>query len=103
MGLSPYSPDAPSPYRQPLYAPQSDLSSGEPCPFTKVPDGPPDSKSLCTLCPRNEPSYTTLFSLKVPASKSPPGTAPRPLWRERYALTGHFYMSLDVMTSITEP
>jgi hypothetical protein len=40
MGLSLYDPDAPKPYREALCAPSSDISSGEPCPFTKVPDGP---------------------------------------------------------------
>jgi len=39
LGLSPYGPDAVRPYRQALCAPQSDISLGEPCPFTKVSDG----------------------------------------------------------------
>ena len=37
-GSSPYGPDAPRPYRWALCAPQSDINSGEPCSFTKVPD-----------------------------------------------------------------
>jgi len=55
-----------------------------PVSFTKVPLGP-----------RKEPTYTILFSQKVPASESPPGS---PMWPcgERYLLTGHFYISLDL-------
>jgi hypothetical protein len=33
-------PDSPRPYRQALCVPQSNISSGRPCPFTKFPDGP---------------------------------------------------------------
>jgi hypothetical protein len=39
MGLSPYGTGAPRPYRQALSVTYSDINSGEPCPFTKVPDG----------------------------------------------------------------
>ena len=45
LGLSPYGPDAPRPYHQALCAPYSDISSGEPCPFTKSSRWPPDLKS----------------------------------------------------------
>ena len=40
LGSSPYSPDAPRPYRRALCAPKSNINSGEPCSFTEVPDGP---------------------------------------------------------------
>ena len=39
LGSSPYGPDAPRPYRRALCASKSDISSGQPCPFTKAPDG----------------------------------------------------------------
>jgi len=35
-----YGPDAPRFYTRTLCAPLSDISSGEPCPLTKVPDSP---------------------------------------------------------------
>jgi len=37
-----------------------------------------------------------LFSQKVPASESPPGSPMGPLGRERYPLAGHFYISLNI-------
>ena len=40
LGSSPYGPDAPRPYKRSLCAPKSDISSGEPSSFAKVPDGP---------------------------------------------------------------
>jgi len=40
LGSSPYGTDGPRNYRRTLCAPLSDISSGGPCPFTKVPDGP---------------------------------------------------------------
>jgi hypothetical protein len=36
VGSNPYGPDAPRPYRQALCAPQSEISSGEPCSFTRI-------------------------------------------------------------------
>jgi hypothetical protein len=41
------------------------------------------------------------FLSKVPASEPPPGSPTGPLWRERYPLTGLFYISLDMFISKT--
>ena len=47
-----------------IHLSKSDISSGEPCSFTKVPDGPSDLKSYWPPGPRKEPRYTFLFSQK---------------------------------------
>jgi hypothetical protein len=47
-----------------------------------------------------EPRYTVIFSQKIPASKSNPGSPTGPLWREQ--LMGHFYISSDIYLSITK-
>jgi hypothetical protein len=93
-GSSPYGSEAPSPYRQSLCAPQSDINSVQPCPFTTVPDGPQSHVS-----PIKETSYTAFFSLKVPASESPPRSPLGPLWRQippyREFLPIFWYMSVS--------
>jgi hypothetical protein len=62
----------------------------------------PRLKILMSLCPRKEPRYTILFSQKVPASESTPGSPTGP-YGERYTLTGHFYVSLDISLYVKSP
>ena len=56
---------------------------------------PPDLKSECRLGPRKEARYTFLFSQKVPASESPPGSPRGPLWREIPAYRAFLHISLS--------
>jgi hypothetical protein len=56
---------------------------------------PPDLKSACPLGPRKEPSYTILFSQKVPQA-NPLQVPQQGIYGERYPLIGHFYISLDI-------
>jgi hypothetical protein len=99
LGSTPYSPNAPKPYRQALHAPQSDISSVQPYPFTRVPDGPQTynlnvlwvqernpniqdvlkfknkfgSLRVNVLCVQERNADTLPFSIqKVAASESPP-------------------------------
>jgi len=60
-----------------------------------VPPPPSDLKSSCPLGPIKEPRYTILFTQKIPASESPPGSPMRPLWRE-IPLTGRFCVSVNM-------
>jgi hypothetical protein len=46
MGASPYGSNAPKPYRWAICAPYSYISSGEPCPFTKVPVAVKENKLI---------------------------------------------------------
>jgi len=63
---------------------------------------PPDLKYHCPLGPRKEPRYIILFSQKILASESPPGSPTEPLWQEITACRA-FYISLDISLYLKGP
>jgi len=82
LGSSPYIPDAPRPYRQAFFAPKTDISSRESCPFTKVPDGPLTSNLKVLWIQEGNPDILS-FCLKNSWQANPPPCSPMgPLWRE---------------------
>jgi hypothetical protein len=85
---------SPRAYRQP-FEPHNLLSAQYSPALYQTSSWPPDLKNDCPLVPRKEPRYTILFSLKLPASKSPPGFPMGPYReREKCPLTGKFYIVL---------
>jgi len=76
LGLSPYDPDAPRPYKQALCAPFSDISSGEPCSFSRI-SGGPWTQTLNVLWVQDKGTQICIFfSLlsKLPVNETPPGS-----------------------------
>ena len=92
---SPCGPDAPRPYRWVLCAPKSDISSGEPCTYTNVPDGP-RLKILMSSGSKKGTQICYPFLSKVPASEFPPGSQTGLLWREMLHLQSPFQPPLKV-------
>jgi hypothetical protein len=94
MGLSSYGPvhlgliDRPFVHHNLISA----LESSAPLPTFQM---APYLKSKYPVGQRKEPRYTFLFFQTVPASKFLPDSPMGP-YGERYTLTGHFYMSLDI-------
>jgi hypothetical protein len=74
------------------------INSGEPCSFTKVPEGPQTYNLKCPLGPRKEPRYTFLFS-KILADEPPPGSPTVPLWR-KIPVYRAFCISLENLVKI---
>jgi len=95
LGSSPYGPDAPRPYRRALRAPQFDISSAEPCPFTKVPDGP---QTLCLNVLWVQERNPDILSFSLEKSQQANSFQVPHLGHcgETYLPTGQFYVSLHI-------
>jgi len=84
LGSSRYGPDAPRPYRRALCATKSNINSGEPCSFTKVPDGP-QTQNLNGFRVQERNPDILFFSLKSPGKRNPSRfpSPTGPVWRRR--------------------
>jgi hypothetical protein len=92
IGFEPLWSVAPRPYRPALCAPKSDISSGKPCTFTKVPDGPQTSNLNVLWVQERNPDILS-FSLKKSWQANPPPVSPTgPLWREMPAYIDMFLL-----------
>jgi hypothetical protein len=97
LGSSPYGPDAPRPYRHALCA---DISSGEPYPFTKVPDGPQTYNLNVLWVQEGTQIYFSFLSKQSQQMNhfQVPQWSP---FGERYPFAGHFYISLETLIKIS--
>jgi hypothetical protein len=76
------------------FVPRDHISS-EPCPFTKVPEGPQTENHTVLWVQERNPDILS-FSLKKSQQANPLQVPQRGPYGERYPLTGHFYISLGI-------
>jgi len=92
---SPYVPVTSRSYRQALCALQSDISSAEPCPFTKVTVGQRLKNLISSGSKKRNPDILS-FSIKISRQANSLHVPQRGPYGERCPLTEHFYICLSI-------